>query len=146
VRNLLAGRRVARAFGAVSRVAYVPDSFGHPAQFPQLFASFGLGPFVYWRGNGDELDALADRWRWVAPDGSGVDAWLLRDGYFAAAFLPLDVDEAARGLAAIVEKRNADDLVVLMNGFDHMTPDEHVGAVADALARATGWPVTRGLL
>ena len=55
----------------MSHVAYVPDSFGHPAQFPQLFAGFGLGPFVYWRGNGDELDALGDRWRWVAPDGSG---------------------------------------------------------------------------
>jgi len=146
VRNLLAGRRVARTFGAVSRVAYVPDSFGHPAQFPQLFAGFGLGPFVYWRGNGDELDELADRWRWIAPDGSGVDAWLLRDGYFAAAFLPLDPDEAARGLARIVEKGTGAEPVVLMNGFDHMTPDEHVGAVTDALARATGWDVERGLL
>jgi len=145
VRNLLAGRRLARAFGAVSRVAYVPDSFGHPAQFPQLFAGFGLGPFVYWRGNGDELDQLGERWRWIAPDGSGVDAWLLRDGYFAAAFLPADVDEAVRGLTAMVERRSG-DLVVLMNGFDHMTPDEHVGAVTEALARATGWPVERGLL
>jgi alpha-mannosidase/mannosylglycerate hydrolase len=146
-RNLLAGRRVAGTFGPVSRVAYVPDSFGHPAQFPQIFAGFGLGPFVYWRGNGDELDELRDRWRWVAPDGSGVDAWLLRDGYFAAAFLPADVEEAARGLAVLALKRApADEPVVLMNGFDHMTPDEHVGAVADALARQTKWNVTRGLL
>ena len=33
-----------------------------------------------------------------------------------------------------------------MNGFDHMLPDAHVGAVADALARRTGAPVERGLL
>ena len=59
MRNLLHGRAVAGAFGPVSRVAYVPDSFGHPAQFPQLFAGFGLDPFVYWRGNGTEIDALA---------------------------------------------------------------------------------------
>ena len=58
VRNLLEGRRVAESVGACSTVAYVPDSFGHPAQFPQLFAGFGLGPMVYWRGNGDELDRL----------------------------------------------------------------------------------------
>ena len=50
VRNLLEARRVCRPFGGASTVAYTPDSFGHPAQFPQLFAGFGLGPFVYWRG------------------------------------------------------------------------------------------------
>ena len=36
VRNLLEGRRVGAALGPVSTVAYTPDSFGHPAQFPQL--------------------------------------------------------------------------------------------------------------
>ena len=62
VRNLLeSAGAVATALGPCSRVAYVPDSFGHPAQLPQLFAGFGLGPFVYWRGNGDEIDALGPR-------------------------------------------------------------------------------------
>src|SRR5215207_9022933 len=58
VRNLLHGRAVAGTVGPVSEVAYVPDSFGHPAQLPQLFAGFGLAPFVYWRGNADEIDRL----------------------------------------------------------------------------------------
>jgi alpha-mannosidase len=92
VRNLLEGRRVAGALGPVSRVAYVPDSFGHPAQLPQLFAGFGLSPFVYWRGSGDELDALGARWLWVAPDGSTVEALCLREGYFNAAGLPADAE------------------------------------------------------
>src|SRR5262249_49895270 len=69
VRNLLLGRAVAGALGPVSKVAYVPDSFGHPAQMPQVFAGFGLGVFVYWRGNGDELDRLGEAYRWIAPDG-----------------------------------------------------------------------------
>jgi len=145
VRNLLHGRQIGAAHGPVSTVAYVPDSFGHPAQFPQLFAGFGLGPFVYWRGNGDEVDALGPTWRWVAPDGSAVDARLLADGYFDAACLPADVDAAARGLAERVAARPG-DVVLLMNGFDHMLPDAHAGAVADALARATGATVVRGLL
>ncbi len=83
VRKLLEGRRVAATIGASSRVAYTPDSFGHPAQLPQLFAGFGLGPFVYWRGNGVEIDALGPVYRWVAPDGSGVLAHHLAEGYFA---------------------------------------------------------------
>ncbi len=61
VRNLLRGRRVGRTFGPVSRVGYVPDSFGHPAQLPQLLAGFGMTTFVYWRGNGDEIDDLGPR-------------------------------------------------------------------------------------
>lgn len=58
VRNLLLGRRVGETAGPVSRVGYTPDSFGHPAQLPQLLAGFGIDSFVYWRGNGDELDTL----------------------------------------------------------------------------------------
>ena len=66
VRNLLHGRQVAGALGSVSSVAYVPDSFGHPAQAPQLFAGFGLEHFIYWRGNGNELDRLGPRYCWIA--------------------------------------------------------------------------------
>ncbi len=96
VRNLLIGRRTARRFGACSLVAYVPDSFGHPAQLPQLFRGFGLDGFVYWRGNGAELDRLGPRWRWRAPDGSSVRALLLSAGYFAAARPDADTAVATR--------------------------------------------------
>ena len=147
VRNLLYGRSVAAPYGPVSRVAYVPDSFGHPAQMPQLLAGFGMTTFVHWRGSGNEVDRIATAYRWVAPDGSAVRATLLRDGYFDAACLPADVDEAARRLADVVARRGAGDApVLLLNGFDHMLPDAHVGAVAAALARRTGARVERGLL
>lgn len=148
VRNLLYGTRLAAAFGArPSRIAYVPDSFGHPAQFPQLFAGFGLDTFVYWRGNGSELDALGGLYRWEAPDGSAVTAMLLRDGYFNAACLPDDPEQAAARLAAYLVKLDGErGPRLLMNGFDHMLPDGHVGAVAAALAALLDAPVVRGLL
>lgn len=147
VRNLLLGRAVAGALGPVARTGYVPDSFGHPAQLPQILAGFGMDRFVYWRGNGDEIDDLGTRWRWVAPDGSAVLAVLLPDGYFDAACLPADPDAAVRGLAAVVERRRATDgeVVVLMNGFDHTGPDAHTGAVAARLAERLGVPVSRTL-
>ena len=148
VRNLLHGRRVGSALGPVSRIGYVPDSFGHPAQLPQLLAGFGIATFVYWRGNGSELDALGPAYRWEAPDGSAVAATLLREGYFSAACLPDDPHEAARGLAALAG-RLADGYagpVLLMNGFDHMIPDGHTGAVVDALRGHIDGTVERGLL
>ena len=149
VRNLLEGRRVGSRFGPVSTVAYTPDSFGHPAQFPQLFRGFGLAPFVYWRGNGNEIDALPAEYLWEAPDGSTILVHYLSEGYFAACGLPRDADGAAAFLAGVADTlaaRTRNDCVLLMNGIDHALPDAHVGAAATALARATGWTVQRGLL
>ncbi|MEW6271584.1 MAG: alpha-mannosidase, partial [Thermodesulfobacteriota bacterium] len=141
VRNLLEGRLVGEAFGGTSTVAYTPDSFGHPAQMPQLFRGFGLGPFVYWRGNGDEQDELPAEWLWEAPDGSTVLAHHLGEGYFAASGLPQDPDEAAAFLAGLAQRlgaRTRNDAVLLMNGFDHAPPEAHGARAAAALTAATG--------
>src|SRR5262249_54509506 len=148
VRNLLHGRRVGETFGPVSRIGYVPDSFGHPAQLPQILTGFGIATFVHWRGSGSEIDALGSIYRWDAPDGSAVEATLLRDGYFNAAPLPADAEEAARALAGLVASLGDDHLgpALLMNGFDHMLPDAHTAEVAEALGRVTGFSVRRGLL
>ncbi|HAC81762.1 MAG TPA: hypothetical protein DCG06_15800 [Deltaproteobacteria bacterium] len=149
IRNLLEGRRVGVEFGGVSRVAYTPDSFGHPAQFPQIFAGFGLGPFVYWRGNGNEIDTLPAEYRWVAPDGTSVLAHHLAEGYFGACGLPEDTLSAAaflQDLALRLRQRTTGGYVLLMNGLDHAAPDPHVGRKLEALRRATGWKVQRGLL
>jgi mannosylglycerate hydrolase len=73
VRNLLLGRSVCQRFGAQpSAVGYMPDSFGHPLQLPQVLAGFGIESFVFSRGLGDELDELGVIFRWRAPDGSEV--------------------------------------------------------------------------
>jgi hypothetical protein len=149
VRNLLEGRRVASAYGRCESVAYTPDSFGHPAQFPQIFAGFGLGPFIYWRGNGNEIAELPAEYRWLAPDGSEVIACHLGQGYFNANGLPDDVGEAAERLQKVSEslaERAPRDCVLLMNGVDHMLPDTNTREVSEALAKQTGWVVQRGLL
>ncbi|HEY7439590.1 MAG TPA: glycosyl hydrolase-related protein [Acidimicrobiia bacterium] len=148
VRNLLEGRRVASQLGRVSEVAYTPDSFGHPGQFPQLFAGFGLGPFVYWRGNGNELDELGPIYTWQASDGSEVTAYHLGRGYFAAANLNPDAERAAKAVEGVLERIG--DVpgapVVLMNGIDHALPDAHTAAVAEAITARTGRRIARGVL
>jgi mannosylglycerate hydrolase len=148
VRNLLLGRRVGESFGPVSRIGYVPDSFGHPAQLPQLLTGFGIASFIHWRGNCSAIDEMGPLYRWEAPDGSAVRAMLLPEGYFNAACLPEDAEAAARGLAELAARlaNGHDGPVLLMNGLDHMLPDRHTGAVADALQHLTGGTVRRGLL
>jgi mannosylglycerate hydrolase len=153
VRNLLIGREVGEALGPVSRVGYTPDSFGHPAQLPQILAGFGIGSFVYWRGNGAEIDALPAEYDWLAPDGSRVLACHLGKGYFSAATPPrADPATRAEAVRAIAQRakelaeRSRSGVVLLLNGIDHAMPEARSGDLAEQLAQATGFPVRRGLL
>ncbi|MCP4005119.1 MAG: hypothetical protein GY725_13070 [bacterium] len=150
LRNLLLGRSVGEALGPVSRAGYTPDSFGHPAQFPQLFAGFGIDSFIYWRGNGSEIDELASEYDWLAPDGSRVIACHLGMGYFAAATAPgADlarsgemIGERARKLA----QKSHSECVLLLNGIDHATPESRTEELSKEIAKSSGFEVERGLL
>src|ERR1700738_3237849 len=108
VRNLLLGRAVCERFGAEpSPVGYLPDSFGHPAQLPQLLAGFGIGSFIFSRGVGDELDELGVVFGWRSPDGSEVLAFqqLPHYGNFAAVS---DVEDGERRVQEIIEQFGTD--------------------------------------
>jgi hypothetical protein len=150
VRNLLLGRRVGEAIGAVSREGYTPDSFGHPAQFPQLFAGFGIRSFLYWRGNGSEIDLLPAEYAWQAPDGSRVLACHLGRGYFSAATPPdADLDASSARIAEVAKDlsaRTRADAVLLLNGIDHALPESRTEVLARGIASAAGFEVERGLL
>ena len=150
VRNLLLGRSVGEALGPVSRIGYTPDSFGHPAQFPQLFRGFGIRSFVYWRGNGNEIDTLPGEYDWVAPDGSRVAACHLGKGYFAAATAPgADLERSGEIIADRAKElaaRSRSGVVLLLNGIDHAPPEARTGELAKQVARASGFEVERGLL
>jgi hypothetical protein len=150
VRNLLEGRRAGEAFGPVSRVGYTPDSFGHPAQFPQLLAGFGLSAFVYWRGHGNEIDRLPPEYDWVAPDGSVVLACHLGKGYFAAATDPrADAESSAARIASAAKElaaRTQSGAVLLLNGIDHALPEPKTAAIVEAASQASGFAVERALL
>jgi mannosylglycerate hydrolase len=150
VRNLLLGRRVGEEIGPVSRAGYTPDSFGHPAQFPQLFSGFGISSFIYWRGNGNEIDALAPEYDWKAPNGSQVIACHLGKGYFCAATAPGSDLRASGGIIAErareLAERTRSDVVLLLNGIDHAPPEPRTEALAKEIAHACDFDVQRGLL
>ena len=70
VRNLMLGHTAGSRVGSVQKVGYMPDSFGHIAQMPQILQQAGIDSFVYTRGNGAEIDALGHEFWGQAPDGS----------------------------------------------------------------------------
>ena len=83
-----------------SPVGYMPDSFGHPLQLPQILAGFGIDSFIFSRGLGDELDELGVVFRWRAPDGSEVLAFQQLADYGNFGRLG-DVDDAQARIESI---------------------------------------------
>jgi alpha-mannosidase len=141
VRNLLIGRAVCERFGGrPSAAGYLPDSFGHPLQLPQILAGFGIESFLFSRGLGDEVDDLGVAFRWVAPDGSAVVALqLLADYSNFANISGADAAEArVRGLlerfGRLLERAGVDE-VVLCNGTDHCRIQPEMPAVCVELER-----------
>ncbi|WHQ37244.1 glycosyl hydrolase-related protein [Spiroplasma sp. SV19] len=90
VRNLLLGINVAKRYRAdYLRVGYVPDSFGHNGQMPQIFQQFGLEHFVYWRGahSNDLLNSVVHWWEGI--DGTKILAYNFYFGYWVmGSFFP----------------------------------------------------------
>jgi len=127
IRNLQIGLRQAADFGALMRVGYVPDCFGHIAQLPQILRGFGIDNAVFWRGVGAE--AHKSEFFWAAPDGTMVLVIFLASpmGYSNAANMPLNPEEfAARVefLAAPLLPMATTNTLLFMNGSDHLEPQD----------------------
>ncbi len=58
--------------GRRAKVAFLPDTFGHPQTLPQLFKQSGLDYFVFMRPGANEVDIPSNLFTWESPDGSQV--------------------------------------------------------------------------
>ena len=136
IRNLLRGHRLAGQLGEVMKVGYLPDTFGHIAQMPQILRGFGIDSAVIWRGVGTRAER--SEFLWKSPDGSEVLTVYLWQAYDNAAVLPSDpralierINFIRRGL----EPKATTRFLLLMNGDDHAEaqPDiPEVIAIANA--------------
>jgi alpha-mannosidase len=143
VRNLLLGRRVCRRYGVEpSGAGYLPDSFGHPAQLPQILAGFGIRTLLFSRGMGDEIDDVGVVFRWRA-GGAEVVACQMLPHYDNFARLTWDHDAEER-LRAIVEyfgeavRGAGQDEIVLANGSDHLPIEPELPEILTGLERTFG--------
>jgi alpha-mannosidase len=141
VRNLLLGHRIAKEFGHVQKVGYIPDTFGHISQLPQILQGFGIPFAMHFRGL-DEGDLKSELW-WQSPDGSRV---LLRHlptdmGYMNASSLAEDVEKAAfdlRTFARHETRRAASSVLLALNGVDHLPAREDLSEILETANRLFG--------
>ncbi|MCF7853474.1 MAG: hypothetical protein K9N51_01655 [Candidatus Pacebacteria bacterium] len=144
IRNLLRGYRDCCRYGApYPNVGYVPDSFGHIEQLPQLLNGVGIDTFVFSRGRPVSLDTQAGHKReflWHAPDGSSVYAWHLPGSYMAGCFLPnpRDPDHLKQRISKCIESyahSHRPDVVVVPHGVDHCWLQRDITDILDALPK-----------
>lgn len=157
VRNLLIGRRVAEDFGNTMKVGYLPDSFGHVAQMPQILRGFDIDSFIFTRGLGDQQDRVGTEFLWIAPDGSRVLAVNQRHGYTNGSHLGfekrsehhrdaprLDVamDSIREQLAQLgdLSRAGVDGVrhILINNGDDHEDPQVSLPKILHYLNTALG--------
>lgn len=167
VRDLDRGIAVADAHGGTMRVGYLPDSFGHAAQMPQLYRQFGFRHAVVWRGVPSTIDRMA--FVWESPDGSRVLTAYMGTSYAHGADLPVDGRRLAARLRAALDALtpfHPGTDVLLMNGNDHVHPQRRLSRAAEEASRhldgiqvrlarledylgrlgESGWPVWQGEL
>ncbi len=133
VRNILRGHRVARAFGPVMKVGYIPDPFGQIAHMPAIFRGFGIEYATMWRGADDSLKTTEFFWR--SPDGSEVLAIHKPKGYGSAASLPQQPKQLLARIQAIrdeLEPLATTPYVLVMNGSDHLPPQPELSSMIRA--------------
>lgn len=81
IRNFILGRNICRQFGVEPwKIGYVPDIFGHIAQFPQILNGTGVTAAMLTRGVSNDTPTY---FRWQAPSGDEVLTYRFpaEDGY-----------------------------------------------------------------
>jgi alpha-mannosidase len=127
VRNLQQGTSRADSLGGSQRLGYIPDSFGHIAQMPQILRLCGFTEGTVWRGVPRAVDRT--EFQWEAPDGSRVRAAYLVTSYSNGAALPETVEDLltrTRRMVADLAPFEPGPVVLAMNGTDHRPPETQI--------------------
>ncbi len=137
VRNLQIGIAQARKFGRCMMVGYLPDSFGHSSQMPQILKGFGIETAVVMRGV--DAESLGNgEFLWESVSGDSVSAIYLVQGYSNAMFLSDKKEinlQRMKKLAGELSQWTRSDTVLAMNGVDHAFAQEQA---ADLVSEKEG--------
>lgn len=119
IKNLELGMKTAIELGCIDFIGYLPDTFGHSENIPDILREFGIDKCVVWRGCGD----FPSEFKWC-----GMDTVNLVRGYFNDIFAQsITIEQKAellkKELDLISEKSG--DYILLPIGADHLgIPDD----------------------
>ena len=118
-KNLELGMKISFAYGCEDFIGYLPDTFGHSENVPDILRDYGIDKCITWRGCGD----FPAEFKWC-----GMNTVNLVRGYFNNIFaLNCSLEEKARllkkELDLISEKSGL--FILLPIGADHLgIPDD----------------------
>ena len=138
IRNLQIGLGISAEFGDPMLVGYLPDSFGHTAQLPQILKGFGINSAVVMRGV-DAEKLKTSEFTWQGINGDEVLGLFLPKGYSNAMFLPKGYTAAKlrlNRLAVKLKKRSTTENLLVLNGVDHQFPQAFVAGLIQHLNAA----------
>ncbi len=134
VRNFLRGHRVAKMFGPVMKVGYIPDPFGQIAHMPAILRGFGIERATMWRGADDSLKTTEFFWR--SPDGSEVLTVHKPFGYGNASTLPKSKNALLSRVGSArdaLEPLATTPYLLMMNGSDHLGAQADLSSILKTL-------------
>ncbi len=151
IRNLLLGRRIATCFGGCMALGYLPDTFGHTGQMPQILAGFGFPAAILFRGISHDYVPSAFTWR--GTDGTAILTIKMPDetaysNFFyglqstLAAGSPINWAVADRQLAelrSLSESTAVCDHLLWMDGVDHVYPNPKTPALIEHHECRAAW-------
>lgn len=135
IRNYIKGVQVVKDAGKRMDIAYLPDSFGHPAQMPQIVEGLGMNTMVFWRGISNQVEK--SEFYWESPyDASRILCVHMPHGYGNSGNLSSNMDVSVprvKELLHSLREKSTTNTVLLMNGSDHITGQEDICEVVKKL-------------
>lgn len=121
-KNLEIGMKIAEKYGCTDFIGYLPDTFGHSQNVPDILREHGIDKCIVWRGCGDKIPS---EFKWC-----GLDTVNLVRGYFNDIFsVKTDLNTKAemlkKNLDLISEKSNGKYLLLPI-GADHLGVETNI--------------------
>jgi len=124
VRNLKYGIEMSKEVGSRCDLGYLPDTFGHISQMPQLLKKSGIHYALIFRGT------LSDRVKneWEGADGTKLFTFVLPSptGYFQPELLSTNYVEQFEKLISSNQELFKDEEIFILNGADHIFPAKNL--------------------
>lgn len=120
IRNIEEGLRVSKNYGETEFLGYLPDTFGHVSQMPQILRGFGIDRALVWRG----VDIDDDLFEWRSPSGHAVNCLFLPEGYYQQPFSKENYLQAVTDYFEGLSEKAPRASLLLTQGGDHLAPPD----------------------
>ena len=118
IRNLEIGEKTAGQYGKNQRLGYLPDTFGHIGQMPQILKQFDIEDAMMWRG----INLEHSEFIWEGKDGSKLFTIFLSEGYYQDGFNSNQYQELLSTYTEKISKKATTQHLLYTAGGDHLMP------------------------